>query len=74
MNASARLPKSVAPQVITYDIDTAGGQSGSPVWHYEAGRRTAVGIHTNGSSLGNSATRLTPALVAILNRWRAMGP
>ncbi|GEM_PF-1015779 len=69
----ARAAKSVTPQVITYDIDTAGGQSGSPVWHLENNIRTAVGIHTNGSPLGNSATRITPAIKAQLDAWKAAG-
>lgn len=70
----ARLAKAVSPTVITYDIDTAGGQSGSPVWHLENNVRTAVGIHTNGSPLGNSATRITPGIKAQLDVWRAAGP
>jgi V8-like Glu-specific endopeptidase len=69
----ARLAKAVSPSVITYDIDTAGGQSGSPVWHLENNARTAVGIHTNGSPLGNSATRITPAIKAQMDVWRAAG-
>ena len=36
----------------------------NPDWHLENGVRTAVGIHTNGSPLGNSATRITPAIKA----------
>lgn len=69
----ARLARAVSANVITYDIDTAGGQSGSPVWHLENNIRTAVGIHTNGSPLGNSATRITPTVLARLNAWRAAG-
>jgi V8-like Glu-specific endopeptidase len=69
----ARLAKSVSARVITYDIDTAGGQSGSPVWHLENATRTAVGIHTNGSPLGNSATRITAAIKAQMDAWRASG-
>ena len=69
----ARGAKTAAGTVITYDIDSAGGQSGSPVWHLENGVRTAVGIHTNGSPLGNSATRITAALKAQLDEWRAAG-
>ena len=42
-----------------YYMDTAGGQSGSPVWAYSstAGRRI-VAIHAYGSSTINSGTRL----------------
>lgn len=69
----ARSAKSVSGYTISYDIDTGGGQSGSPVWHYNSGVRTAVGIHTNGSPLGNSATRITPAVAGMLRRWKALG-
>ncbi len=69
----ARGAQSVTPSVITYDVDTAGGQSGSPVWHLENNVRTAVGIHTNGSPLGNSATRITPTIKAYMDAWRASG-
>lgn len=69
----ARMAKAVSNFVITYDIDTAGGQSGSPVWHFQNNIRTAVGIHTNGSPLGNSATRITPTVAARLNTWKAAG-
>lgn len=69
----ARAAQNVLPSIITYDIDTAGGQSGSPVWHLENGVRTAVGIHTNGSPLGNSATRITPAVKSRLDAWKALG-
>lgn len=69
----ARGAKSLTPHTITYDIDTAGGQSGSPVWQLANGVRTAVGIHTNGSPLGNSATRITPAVAAMMQGWKALG-
>lgn len=69
----ARQAKGVSAFTIEYDIDTAGGQSGSPVWQYSGGVRTAVGIHTNGSPLGNSATRITPAVAAMLRSWKALG-
>jgi glutamyl endopeptidase len=69
----ARMAKAVTPDVITYDIDTAGGQSGSPVWHLENNVRTAVGIHTNGSPLGNSATRIRGPVLTRLNIWKAAG-
>jgi V8-like Glu-specific endopeptidase len=69
----ARLAKAVSATAITYDIDTAGGQSGSPVWHLQNSVRTALGIHTNGSPLGNSATRITPAIKAQLDLWKAAG-
>lgn len=60
-------------EVITYDIDTMGGQSGSPVWVTENNKRYAVGIHTNGSAKGNSATRIIPPVYNNLTLWKTWG-
>ncbi len=69
----SRGVKSVSSSTITYDIDTAGGQSGSSVYHIQDGQRYAVGIHTNGSSSGNSATRITPGVFNLMKSWKQMG-
>lgn len=65
-----RRATSLGPTTITYDIDTAGGQSGSAVWTTSGGVRTVVGIHTNGAPSGNSATRITAPVLANLTTWR----
>lgn len=65
-----RKIKLVTPRTLVYNIDSAGGQSGSPVWKYKNGKRYVVGIHTNGSSLGNSATRITSAVYKNLKNWK----
>ena len=69
----AQRPSLVTPRVITYTIDTFGGQSGSPVWVLQNGRRYAVGIHTNGSLLGNSATRIESNVYKNLLAWKKLG-
>lgn len=61
---------SVDSHVITYNIDTAGGQSGSPVWYLTNGQRYAVGIHTNGSLRGNSATRINKSVYDNIKAWK----
>lgn len=53
-----------------YRIDTAGGQSGSPVWRYRNGQRHIVGIHTTGSSVWNGATRIIRPVFDNLVRWK----
>jgi glutamyl endopeptidase len=58
---------------LIYNIDTAGGQSGSPVWRLRNGKRYAVGIHTNGSPLGNSATRISRPVFRNLKAWKSQG-
>src|SRR5712691_4420048 len=61
---------STTPSTITYDIDTFGGQSGSPVWcDTEEDGLIAVGIHTTGNASGNSATRITEGVIDNLIHW-----
>jgi len=69
----AQRPKSVSERVITYDIDTMGGQSGSPVWVLENGQRYGVVVHTNGNSTGNSATRVTSGVFNNFSNWKNLG-
>lgn len=53
-----------------YQIDTMGGQSGSPVWRYRNGQRHIVGIHTTGGNPHNGATRLSAPVFNNLVNWR----
>lgn len=60
---------------VTYQVDTAGGQSGAPVWVWKPGTgRFGVGIHTNGSLAGNSATRITDEVFDNITAWREEAP
>lgn len=59
------------PTLLYYDIDTAGGQSGAPVWAEFNGRRYVVGIHRGGHVTGNSAVRLTDAVYDNIIAWNA---
>jgi V8-like Glu-specific endopeptidase len=65
----------VAPNRFYYTIDTAGGQSGAPVWIELGGdQRQVVGIHTygfGGVSGRNSATRITPKILNDIKEWIA---
>ncbi len=69
----ALKPKSLTSRVITYDIDTMGGQSGAPVWVKVGDVRTCVGIHTNGHLSGNSATRIVTAVFNNIQLWKNQG-
>jgi V8-like Glu-specific endopeptidase len=65
----------VGDRVLTYTIDTAGGQSGAPVWiKYADGGRYGVGIHTNGHITGNSATRINQAVFDNIKYWKGLVP
>jgi glutamyl endopeptidase len=70
---AARSAREVDGTTIWYDIDTASGQSGAPVWRLDpaTGRRLAVGIHTDGARTGNSATRITREVFANIEQWAA---
>lgn len=70
----------VDPQRLYYDVDTFGGQSGSPAWLDAAVTApVVVGIHAYGVAgtpagygiVANSATRLIPPVLAEITRWRA---
>jgi glutamyl endopeptidase len=61
-----------------YWIDTAGGQSGSPVYHWnsispgQCSGWCVTGIHTNGvagSNPTNSGTRFRPDVMQFINYW-----
>lgn len=69
----ALKPKSVSSRVITYDIDTMGGQSGAPVWLKIGETRLCCGIHTNGHTSGNSATRIVTAVFNNIKTWKDLG-
>jgi glutamyl endopeptidase len=65
----------VAERVLTYQIDTYGGQSGAPVWVDVPGQGAfGIAVHTNGSLAGNSGVRITGDLVANLNTWASEVP
>lgn len=72
---SARTTRKIDETRIWYDVDTAAGQSGAPVWRLDpkTQRRVVVGIHTNGAETGNSATRITHEVFANIERWVALG-
>lgn len=69
----SKKAKSVSDRVITYEIDTMGGQSGAPVWVKIGDVRYCVGIHTNGHSSGNSATRIVKEVFDNIKGWKAEG-
>lgn len=72
----ARRIHSVSTRKLFYEIDTAGGQSGSAVYRIRDGRRYAVGVHAYGVGQHprNSATRITrPAFDNIVD-WKQAHP
>ncbi len=67
----ARRVAAVSARKVHYDIDTAGGQSGAPVYRIVNGARIAVAVHAYGGATTNSGTRINADVMANLNAWRA---
>ena len=67
----ARRIAAVSARKVHYDIDTAGGQSGSAVYRMVNGARFAVAIHAYGGATTNSGTRINAQVFANLNAWKA---
>lgn len=66
---------SITTHKLYYDVDTEGGQSGSPIWFYPNGATepVVVGVHSNGagrSLKANSGVKITPALASKISEWR----
>lgn len=62
--------KELSATRVFYDIFTASGQSGSPVFFRNNNRDIACAIHNYGEVPLNSGVRINPDVVAQLNAWR----
>jgi V8-like Glu-specific endopeptidase len=67
----ARRIASVDTRKVYYDIDTAGGQSGSAVYRIVNGNRYAIGIHAYGGAVTNSGTRIVTPVYNNMLAWKA---
>jgi V8-like Glu-specific endopeptidase len=63
-------------RVVKYDMDSSGGQSGSPVWIYfsSTGERYVVAVHNHGGSTYNGGPRLTSNNQSIIEGWASWVP
>ena len=57
-----------------YQIDTYGGQSGSPVWEVKNNSYYVKGIHTTGSSNSNYATRINKNIFDLIKGLKEKYP
>lgn len=79
----ANRVKAVTARRLFYDIDTVGGQSGSPVWAYLDGSDdpVVVGIHAYGIGapppgllvVANSGPRILPEVMDVIRTWIQKG-
>ena len=59
----------VGARKVFYELDTAGGQSGSAVYRFANGARYAVGIHAYGGVTSNSGTRINRPVFDNIRYW-----
>lgn len=64
----AKRISSVGPRRVSYEIDTAGGQSGSAVYRIVDGNRRAFAIHAYG---GNHGPRIVSPVYNNMVNWKA---
>jgi V8-like Glu-specific endopeptidase len=62
---------SVNSRKVYYDIDTAGGQSGSAVYRIISGGRYGIAIHAYGGATTNSGTRIVTPVFNNMVAWKA---
>ena len=67
----ARKIAAVNARKVFYDIDTAGGQSGSAVYRIINGARYAFAVHAYGGATTNSGTRIITAVYNNMVAWKA---
>ena len=67
----ARRIAAVNARKVFYDIDTAGGQSGSAVYRIINGSRYAFAVHAYGGGTTNSGTRIVTPVYNNMVAWKA---
>jgi len=67
----SRRVASVNSRKVYYDIDTAGGQSGSAAYRIVNGQRYGVAVHAYGGATTNSGTRITVPVYNNMVAWKA---
>lgn len=67
---AARRVDSVGPRKVFYDVDTAGGQSGSAVYRIRNGSRYGIAVHAYGGATVNSGTRINRAVFENMQGWK----
>lgn len=62
---------SVDARKVYYDVDTAGGQSGSAAYRIVDGQRYGVAVHAYGGAVTNSGTRIVAPVFNNMVAWKA---
>jgi len=62
--------QSIKTRTLSYGLDTEPGQSGSPIFYYDAQmRRIVVAIHAYGNNSENIGIRITPDIYTTIAGW-----
>lgn len=67
---AGRTIDSATARKVYYDIDTAGGQSGSAVYRFVDGGRYGIAVHAYGGATVNSGTRINSAVFKNIKSWK----
>ncbi len=67
---AGRNVASATSRKVFYDIDTAGGQSGSAVYRFANGGRYGIAIHAYGGATVNSGTRINGPVFNNIKSWK----
>lgn len=67
---AGRTVDSTTDRKVYYDIDTAGGQSGSAVYRIINGSRYGMAVHAYGGSRVNSGTRINSKVFNNIKSWK----
>lgn len=57
--------------ILYHNLDTYGGQSGSPIWFVRDSNRYVIGVHTSSwGSAYNAALRIRPHIFSLMVYWK----
>jgi V8-like Glu-specific endopeptidase len=65
----SRAVAQVNARKVYYEADTAGGQSGAPVFRIVDGNRIGVAVHAYGGATANSGTRINDEVYGWMKSW-----
>jgi glutamyl endopeptidase len=68
---AARQIASANARKVYYDVDTAGGQSGSAVYRFWNSGRYGIAVHAYGGGTVNSGTRINGEVLTNIKSWKA---
>ncbi|MEQ8822471.1 MAG: trypsin-like peptidase domain-containing protein [Sumerlaeia bacterium] len=59
---------------LRYDVDTSGGNSGSPIWAVSDGELVMIGVHGSSGETDNAGVLFGKEHIAMIERWMTKQP